>query len=962
MGSTRGFGESRQRLALAVACFATIAAITPAAAQSTTASDDTATGSEALEPRVTPDKPESSEIPEGYSQRRLHLKFAEGTDVRLRDGEFVTVGDDDLSGLEDVLEDYPEVTAERLFDDSSVRELAQDQTRLERESGREQADLNLYFRLLGTTDTDSEALLDALNGLEIVELAYAEPRPSPPPNHSGATPDFSGEQDYSDAAPDGIDADFANTISGGTGGNVRIIDIEYSWNTNHEDLSKARAAGANVFNGTPSDPFNSNDHGTAVLGEMVADNNSFGVTGLAHGAGLGMTNASNTADGYDLADSINTARMALNDGDVILLEQQTAGANGGCNAMTQNGCVAVEWVQAFYDAIVAATADGIIVVEAAGNGNEDLDGSEYGSPFPGGRADSGAIIVGASNNFGCTAPAHGRSNFSTFGARVNLHAFGECVTTTGYGTRQTDPSANFWYSNSFGGTSSASPIVTSAAAILSSVAQQQGDTDGLTSAQARTMLAVGGTPQDTSATANAGNIGPMPDLADALDAYTPVANAGGPYTTPEGTDASLSASGSTDPQGQSLTYEWDLDNDGAFDDASGVSATFADVGRDGSKTVRVKVTDSAGAYDIDEATVTVTNVAPTATAGNNGPKLEGTAVTVSGTITDAGWLDPLSAAIDWGDGSSETVSGTPESGRPDATLPYSADHTYGDNGTFTVQVCGVDDDTTGSCASTSVTITNADPTAAINLAGAVDIGGVDTFLAHAGEPIDFAGRSTDPGSDDLALSWDWGDGAPSPDVTTSYLVNPPLSDPFPSPSVQPRDETDEQTHAFGDACSYTITFAALDDDGGSADDSADVIITGNAGATLGSGYWHRQYKGNGDFSNAQLDCYLAIVRFMSAVFDEQRPLSTHAQARDALKSVNSSGARHILDQQLVAVWLNFANGALDLDELVDTDGDGIADTAFEDVVATAEAVRLDPSSTTAQLNEQKRILERINLA
>ena len=108
-----------------------------------------------------------------------------------------------------------------------------------------------------------------------------------------------------------------------------------------------------------------------------------------------MVNANNTGDGYDLADAIDTAAAELGPGDVILIEQQIAGYNGGCGT-DQVGCVAVEWVQAYYDAIVTATSAGIIVVEAAGNGNEDLDDTaDYGSPFPDGRSDSGAIIVGA---------------------------------------------------------------------------------------------------------------------------------------------------------------------------------------------------------------------------------------------------------------------------------------------------------------------------------------------------------------------------------------------------------------------------------------------------------------------------------------------------------------------------------------------------------------------------------------
>ncbi|HYG57099.1 MAG TPA: hypothetical protein VD902_03425 [Symbiobacteriaceae bacterium] len=46
-------------------------------------------------------------------------------------------------------------------------------------------------------------------------------------------------------------------------------------------------------------------------------------------------------------------------------------------------------------------------------------------------------------------------------------------------------------------------------------------------------------------------------------------------------------------------------------------------------------------------------------------------------------------------------------------------------------------------------------------------------------------------------------------------------------------------------------------------------------------------------------------------------------------------------------WLNFANGAIGYDELMDTDGDGVADTPFYVAMAGAEAVRLDPLATGA---------------
>jgi hypothetical protein len=199
-------------------------------------------------------------------------------------------------------------------------------------------------------------------------------------------------------------------------------------------------------------------------------------------------------------------------------------------------------------------------------------------------------------------------------------------------------------------------------------------------------------------------------------------------------------------------------------------------------------------------------------------------------------------------------------------------------------------------------------------------------------------------------------------VTTTYLVNPPFPDPLPSPSIQPRDVIDMQTHAFEDACLYIIVFAALDDDGGTADDSAYVLIVGNAGDVRSAGYWHHQYrqKGNVDFTVEELECYLAIVNHVSLVFDEEVPLTTLQDAVGVLKA-NASEMIDQLDRQLLAALLNFANGAVEWDELIDTDGNGIGDTAFSAVIAQAESVRLNPASTRGQLEAQKDLLEAINL-
>lgn len=480
-----------------------LAAITPSLASSV---GPAAAQTMPLEPRVVAGQAALVSQPVDPSHRAVIVKFREGTGIRGRDTSS-TAGRTDLAGFRAVLAKYPGTTVARLFQRSEA-DLAQEKARVEARSRRQQADLNLYFRLVAAKGADVVALIADLNQLAIVEAAYSEPKPAPPP----VTPDFTGQQGYRAAAPGGIGANLVSGLPGGKGENITIADVEYSWNVDHEDLAKARLAGALVENGTFDDPFDDNNHGTAVLGEIVGDENAFGVTGIVSGATLRLVNA-NTTTGYDLANAISLATGALVAGDVILIEQQTAGPVDDCDA-DQVGCVAVEWVQAFYDAIVIAVGNGIIVVEAAGNGFQDLDAAAYGSPFPAGRADSGAIIVGAGNAPGCTAPARGRRDFSNFGARVNLQGWGQCVVTTGYGTLQGGMDPNVWYDDDFGGTSSASPIVAGAAGVLSSIAQQRGVT--LTSQQVRTILRDTGTPQEFGL---AGNIGPLPNLFRAIQSF-----------------------------------------------------------------------------------------------------------------------------------------------------------------------------------------------------------------------------------------------------------------------------------------------------------------------------------------------------------------------------------------------------------------------------------------------------------
>ena len=127
----------------------------------------------------------------------------------------------------------------------------------------------------------------------------------------------------------------------------------------------------------------------------------------------------------------------------------------------------------------------------------------------------------------------------------------------------------------------------------------------------------------------------------------PTASAGGPYAGTEGSPSTLSAARSTDPDGDELTYAWDLDGDGSYDDATGVTASFTGVD-DGTYTVAVQVSDG-DASSTASSTVTVANAAPALAAVSfpASPVRVGTSVTVSAAFTDPGAADTHIAHVQW---------------------------------------------------------------------------------------------------------------------------------------------------------------------------------------------------------------------------------------------------------------------------------------------------------------------------
>jgi glucose/arabinose dehydrogenase len=107
--------------------------------------------------------------------------------------------------------------------------------------------------------------------------------------------------------------------------------------------------------------------------------------------------------------------------------------------------------------------------------------------------------------------------------------------------------------------------------------------------------------------------------------------------------------GSADPDGDPLTYAWDLDGDGQYDDSTAAQTTYTYTSS-GTYPAGLRVSDGRGGSDTDPVTITVGNTAPTATI-NTPPAgttwRVGDVVTFSGSATDVQDGNLPASALSW---------------------------------------------------------------------------------------------------------------------------------------------------------------------------------------------------------------------------------------------------------------------------------------------------------------------------
>lgn len=439
---------------------------------------------------------------------RVVIRFHEGFDSRRHEDAVGYLKERDPATLKRVEAAFGAVRIEPVFSDKTREKLPKLQRlAVERDPSYNPSDLTTFHYVEAEKADDLLTLAKMLAASPAIRSADVE-IPGPDPLVNDADDPLSANQTYLDVAPGGLDARYAWTFTGGDGAGQRVIDIEQGWTFDHEDLA---GHAITQLNGVLVD--GSRAHGTAVLGELCAIDNTLGCTGFAPHIASVFVASRNPS----LANSIVDVLDNLDFGDVMLLETQD-GVPGTVPTMFGPS----EIVEAVREACRLATALGIVVVAAGGNGTNN--GSAPATNLDtftdaGGNLvlfrnnanpdffDSGAIIVAAATS----AAPHTRLVYSTHGQRIDCYGWGHNITTCSSDAA----GATTIYRNNFGGTSGASPMVAGAALCVQGI--YQAATGGRLSPRQMRQILSDPTFNTPRAPAEATAMGVMPNLRGIID-------------------------------------------------------------------------------------------------------------------------------------------------------------------------------------------------------------------------------------------------------------------------------------------------------------------------------------------------------------------------------------------------------------------------------------------------------------
>ncbi len=292
-----------------------------------------------------------------------------------------------------------------------------------------------------------------------------------------------------------------------------------------------------------------------------------------------------------------------------------------------------------------------------------------------------------------------------------------------------------------------------------------------------------------------------------VDNVAPTASLSNNGPVNEGSPATISFSGQFDPSSADTAagfhYAYACDNG----DLSGVNyalgstsasstCTFID---NGTYTVRARIIDKDDGFTEYTTVVTVNNVVPTVTPPANQSSDEGENKSFSlGSFSDPGTADnPWTVNVNWGD------STPPESFAVAAQGAISRNHTYDDNGTYTVTYTVTDKDGGVSTPASTflVTVSNVAPTATLANDGPINEGGsVNVTFSN----------QLDPSNADTTAGFHYAYSCTNGDLSAATYAGSGTS---PTTSC-----------TFNDNGTHTVKARIIDKDGGFTEYTTDVTV------------------------------------------------------------------------------------------------------------------------------------------